>query len=390
MAHKKYEPFLNKSIDHYDEIALVVGKDMAIGSFARTFADIDLDYGNQDSVSIDCDNEKTEEIRTKVYSSGTAKLFSIITNVKKNIQESVVDEQIKFVGEQLGEIANALEQFTADKTPHLYEEVMSVEEKGFDDDFLCSVFDYLVSHESEAKAFLVKKQRRGETMGINHFILTLISLTCLFSFSTSTDAPPPLSDASGSASLKLYDMIEIMSESPSPFAFDGTILESIEDVLSILPGGVDPALQEICGNTDHPIECIKATMPFLDEKAPIKPLSVLKAGVEAMDNQTKNALAEVTKLSMNPTTLKNVVPILQTCIDVYNNILNNDQKSLEAITNHNLVKLSTELGANVENVLGCENAFKQAKLESPMKEMDAKLAKIISNTLTIGVDMVHF
>ncbi|KAA3476263.1 Pectinesterase inhibitor [Gossypium australe] len=196
-------------------------------------------------------------------------------------------------------------------------------------------------------------------MGINHFILALIFLTCLFSFSISTNAPPPLSDASGSASLKLYDMIEIMSESPSPFAFDGTILESIDEVLSILPGGVDPALQEI-------------------------------SGVEAMDNQTKDALAEVTKLSMDPTTLKNVVPILQTCIDVYNNILNNDQKSLEAISNHNLVKLSTELGANVENILGCENAFKQAKLESPMKEMDAKLAKIISNTLTIGVDMVHF
>ncbi|MFQ6650165.1 hypothetical protein Gotur_022335, partial [Gossypium turneri] len=43
MAHKKYEPFLNKSIDHYDEMALVVGKDMATGTFVRTFADIDLD-----------------------------------------------------------------------------------------------------------------------------------------------------------------------------------------------------------------------------------------------------------------------------------------------------------------------------------------------------------
>ncbi|KAK5845322.1 hypothetical protein PVK06_001493 [Gossypium arboreum] len=51
-AHKKYEPFLNKSIDHYDEMALVVGKDMAIGSFVKTFADIDLDDGNQDSVPI--------------------------------------------------------------------------------------------------------------------------------------------------------------------------------------------------------------------------------------------------------------------------------------------------------------------------------------------------
>ncbi|MFQ6642471.1 hypothetical protein Gotur_018508 [Gossypium turneri] len=105
MAHKKYGPYLNKSIDHYDEMTLVVGKDMATGSFARTFADIDLDDGNQDSVPVDCDNKEAEE------------------------------------------------------TPHLYEEVMPMEEEGFDDDFLCSVFDYLVSHESEAKAFLVKSKK---------------------------------------------------------------------------------------------------------------------------------------------------------------------------------------------------------------------------------------
>ncbi|TYG44823.1 hypothetical protein ES288_D11G125900v1 [Gossypium darwinii] len=227
-------------------------------------------------------------------------------------------------------------------------------------------------------------------MGINHFILALISFACLLSFSTSTNAPPSLSDASSPTSSELYDMIEVMSESPSPFAFDGITLESIDNLLRILPSGVNPALQQICGNTDHPVECIIATMPFLDEKTPIEPLSVLKAGIEAMDNQTKDALAEVTKLSMDPTTPKNVVPILQTCIDVYNNILNSDQKSFEAISNRNLVQLSTELGANVENILGCDNAFKQAKLESPMKKMDAMLGKIISNTLTIGLDMVHF
>ncbi|MFQ6665357.1 hypothetical protein Gotur_032118 [Gossypium turneri] len=73
--------------------------------------------------------------------------------------ESVIDEQIKFVGEQVGKIANALEQFIADKTPRLYEEVMSMEEEGFDDDFLCSMFDYLVSHESKAKAFLDKSKK---------------------------------------------------------------------------------------------------------------------------------------------------------------------------------------------------------------------------------------
>ncbi|MFQ6642472.1 hypothetical protein Gotur_018508 [Gossypium turneri] len=153
MAHKKYGPYLNKSIDHYDEMTLVVGKDMATGSFARTFADIDLDDGNQDSVPVDCDNKEAEEVITNVSLYGTSK------RKRKNVQESVVDEQIKFVGEQLGKIANALEQFTADKTPHLYEEVMPMEEEGFDDDFLCSVFDYLVSHESEAKAFLVKSKK---------------------------------------------------------------------------------------------------------------------------------------------------------------------------------------------------------------------------------------
>ncbi|MFQ6661479.1 hypothetical protein Gotur_029631 [Gossypium turneri] len=145
--------FLNKSIDHYDEMALIVGKDMTTGSFVRTFADIDLDDGNQDSVPVDWDNEEVEEVRTNVSSSGTSK------RKRKNVQESVVDEQIKFVGEQLSKIANALEQFTADKTPQLYEEVMSIEEEGFDDDFLCSVFDYSVSHEFEAKAFLVKSKK---------------------------------------------------------------------------------------------------------------------------------------------------------------------------------------------------------------------------------------
>ncbi|KAK5795236.1 hypothetical protein PVK06_036494 [Gossypium arboreum] len=97
-AHKKYEPFLNKNIDHYDEMALVVGKDMATGSFARTFADIDLDDGNQDSVPLDCYNEEDEEVRTNVSSSGTSK------RKRKNVQESVVDEQVKFMGEQLGKI----------------------------------------------------------------------------------------------------------------------------------------------------------------------------------------------------------------------------------------------------------------------------------------------
>ncbi|MBA0763284.1 hypothetical protein Gotri_012757, partial [Gossypium trilobum] len=38
----------------------IVGKDIATGSFSKTFADIELDDGNQNSVPVNCDNEEVE------------------------------------------------------------------------------------------------------------------------------------------------------------------------------------------------------------------------------------------------------------------------------------------------------------------------------------------
>ncbi|MBA0682002.1 hypothetical protein Goari_023765 [Gossypium aridum] len=40
---------------------------------------------------------------------------------------------------------------------------MSMEVEGFDDDFLCSMFDYLVGHESETKVFLAKSTKHRKT-----------------------------------------------------------------------------------------------------------------------------------------------------------------------------------------------------------------------------------
>ncbi|MFQ6662173.1 hypothetical protein Gotur_030073 [Gossypium turneri] len=68
-------------------------------------------------------------------------------------------KKIKFVSEQLDNIANALEQFTEDKTLYLYGEVMSMEVEGVVDDFLCSVFDYLVDCEFEVKVFFAKSTK---------------------------------------------------------------------------------------------------------------------------------------------------------------------------------------------------------------------------------------
>ncbi|KAK8497745.1 hypothetical protein V6N11_081982 [Hibiscus sabdariffa] len=124
-----------------------------LGSFAKTFVDIDLDNVVEGSLPLNFDNEDVDEEITKVSSSGTSK------RERKNLQESVDDDHIQFVGGKLGEIAEALKKFTEDKTPHLYEEVMSMEKEGFDDDFLCNAFDFLAKNEFKAKAFLAKKTK---------------------------------------------------------------------------------------------------------------------------------------------------------------------------------------------------------------------------------------
>ncbi|XVE77535.1 hypothetical protein DITRI_Ditri13aG0071000 [Diplodiscus trichospermus] len=224
-------------------------------------------------------------------------------------------------------------------------------------------------------------------MEMNHFSLVLISLSCLFSFSASTSAPSPL-----------YSEFPSGSPASPPSPFDGQTSfsfpkpeeEKRDQTFSILPVSVDPGLQRICGDTDHPIECITTTVPFLGEKVAIEPVTILKVGMEAMNNKTKEALAKATMLLQDPATPKHVASCLETCVDSYNAILESDQKVLDAINIRDLYQLSMELSSNVENVHACEDEFEEADIESPIKEMDSLLAKMISNSLAIGVDMVHF
>ncbi|EOX95282.1 hypothetical protein QUC31_004963 [Theobroma cacao] len=213
-------------------------------------------------------------------------------------------------------------------------------------------------------------------MAINHFILVLISLSCLFSFSASSPAPSPASAPFPS---------EIQS-----FNFPEPEGQKHEQELTILPVSADPSLQRICGDTDHPIECLTTTVPFLGDDVKIEPVSILKVGLEAMGNKTREALAEASLLLLDPSTQEAVASCLETCIDSYNAILDTNQKALEAIAIRDLYQLSMELSSNVENVHACSDAFEEAELESPIKEIDALLEKMISNSLAIGIDMVHF
>ncbi|GMJ08578.1 hypothetical protein HRI_004527000 [Hibiscus trionum] len=81
-------------------MALVVGQDMATRSFARTFADIDLDDMNEGSMPLNFDFKDICEERSKASLSSTSK------RKRKNVQENVEDDHIHFLSAKLGEIAD--------------------------------------------------------------------------------------------------------------------------------------------------------------------------------------------------------------------------------------------------------------------------------------------
>ena len=55
-AHHKHAEFLNKKIEMYDELAIVVGKDTAMGSFSKSYVDIENGPDNGDSTKFVADN----------------------------------------------------------------------------------------------------------------------------------------------------------------------------------------------------------------------------------------------------------------------------------------------------------------------------------------------
>ena len=81
-AHHKYAEFLNKRIKMYDELAIVVGKDMATGSFAKPYIDLDTQQKNGNDTEIVADNDeegvmdKGEKGKNVVESSTTGSTVS--------------------------------------------------------------------------------------------------------------------------------------------------------------------------------------------------------------------------------------------------------------------------------------------------------------------------
>ncbi|KAL3719977.1 hypothetical protein ACJRO7_004893 [Eucalyptus globulus] len=152
-SHGKY---LNKMIDMYDEMAVVVGRDIATGSFAKQFGDINAT--EVDSSPIDLGDDFDELMKG-------SKTCSFIVHLEKRSRKrqkgSNNDDKYVALSTQLGEMASAIKSLAHTDVDHsqvyysqLYNEVMKVD--GYDEITLGSVFDHLIENEKIGKAFMVK------------------------------------------------------------------------------------------------------------------------------------------------------------------------------------------------------------------------------------------
>lgn len=156
-ANPTHDKYLNKKIELYDEMAIVVGKDTARGNFSKSFDDVEL-QSRENVINLEDKGDDENEIvkdDKQSASSNVQPLESRRTRKRAREVEAEVDPAMQLISTQLGLVAEALQKFKLD-IDQLYKEIMKME--GYEEGFLGSAFDYLVEHENQAKGFLAKSE----------------------------------------------------------------------------------------------------------------------------------------------------------------------------------------------------------------------------------------
>ena len=97
----------DKKIEMYDELALVVGKDMATGSFSKGVTNVDRCASN----TIDLDND-LEEVSLKKQTDSSTQTRSH----RKRSHASMIDDSIfKDLSSQMGKIASAIQEASSNR-----------------------------------------------------------------------------------------------------------------------------------------------------------------------------------------------------------------------------------------------------------------------------------
>ena len=136
----------------YEAMAIVVGKDMATGNYAKSYVDVNLEQNTEEqSISIENEGEYEETFKGKETSSSSAQKRQ---HRKRN--RMYEDNGVEKLSKKIGDVAFAIQSLSKNQLDvnELYTEVMKIE--GFDEITLGDAFDHLVQNKMLAKAFMAK------------------------------------------------------------------------------------------------------------------------------------------------------------------------------------------------------------------------------------------
>ena len=178
MYHKHAE-FLNNRIEMYDELAFVVGKDMAIGSFAKSYIDLGTQQKDGDDTENVADNgeegvvDKGDKGKNVVESSTTGSTAS--KSCKKGRAPPSDDSVLTDLSDQLKEIVVALKEINLGPVDYtsLYSEVMAMASNEYSEDMLATTFNHLCEDKKAARGFLVKNAKLRKLWMDSYFITRL-------------------------------------------------------------------------------------------------------------------------------------------------------------------------------------------------------------------------
>jgi len=72
-AHPNHDKYLNRKLDMYEAMIIVVGKDMATRNYAKSYVDVNLEENTEEqSISIENEGEYEETSKGKETSSSSA------------------------------------------------------------------------------------------------------------------------------------------------------------------------------------------------------------------------------------------------------------------------------------------------------------------------------
>ncbi|KAL4611579.1 hypothetical protein ACB092_08G135000 [Castanea dentata] len=162
LAHPPHVPYLNKKIEQYDEMAIVVGKDMATGGFSKQWSEPSPLVENETPQN-DIQNPEFEGDSNTLpkdaneASNGTSSKGR--SHRKRTYAAMNEDSPFSEMTEQLKQIAVAVTALSHGpvNTNELHKIVMNVE--GFEEDMLDEAFDHLVNDEKAGRAFMAKNDR---------------------------------------------------------------------------------------------------------------------------------------------------------------------------------------------------------------------------------------